>query len=548
MSKLTGSRPLLLVFLTAGLISLLNISHVLVGAFRTPLGHIYLWTGHYYSDYFAYIQVMVQGAKGNWLVENPFATDDFSKTLLAWGPDLLLGKLAGFVGASPFLFYWLAVAVLSFLFALLIFLIIQSLLADKPFYLQFAAFLLSTLAAPFFQVKNGAGLKLVPYSFWYAPSVLFERFGNVPRHLLGQILALLIILILADTFQKIGRLSLAKIFTRTLGASCLLSLLFTFSYLAVVVLVASFISGVILMAIAYLRERKAFLAYCLVLATMLILVLPAGLAVKYFAGFSGALTRCSAWDVSQQLHYPLSFILLTIGPILLFGPFGLVNFLRSLTPLKLLVSFLFLVSWSFFFLPFAPLFGTSNVRFLTPLVYPVFGVLAILGMESLAAFKSKLKKKLIFGGLLLLLLLFLPANKFFFQRQLIFDPYLTYLPLPVYEGLQFLDAQPGDRAVLTAPAGSLGSFLPIFIKKRVYLGREFFTPKFEEKKALVFRFYEGKMGEGEAKQLLLNNGIGFVFWRDMEGFSLENLLSYSFLQQIFNNQRAVIFKVREINN
>ena len=97
---------------------------------------------------------------------------------------------------------------------------------------------------------------------------------------------------------------------------------------------------------------------------------------------------------------------------------------------------------------------------------------------------------------------------------------------------------------MTAPAGGLGTFLPIFTDRKVYLGREFFTPNFEEKRKLTFAFYQGKMDQETAKEFLIQSKTGYVFLRDMEGFSLENLLSYPFLKPVFENEKAIIFKVK----
>lgn len=533
---------IVLVAMAAGLI---NISHVLIGAFQTPPQSLYLWTGHYYADYFVYVQAMVQGARGSWLVENPYATDDPSRTLLAWGLDLLLGKIGGFLRISPFVLYWLVIAVFSFLLVVLIFFWLDKLLAKKPFYLRFSAFLMTLLAAPFFKIVKENGLKFIPYDFWYAPSKLFERLGRVPRHLLDQILGVTVILIISETFLKIDRLSLKMIIKRSLIAAFLIGIVLTFSYLAIILLVAIGLTGAYLLFRNYLARRRISYPILLVLIVIFLVDFPIGLAVKYFSQFSGVLVRCGLWDVGQQIHYPFYFVLLTIGPILVFVPFGLSKFFRQLTPLKLLTASVFLVSWSFYFLPMAVFFKASYVRFLTPLSYLFLGATSALGIETLAGLAARIKKWLFLGTATLLLLLFLPSNYFFWQRWLVFDPRFTYVSYPTHQALLFLDSLPENKAVLTAPTGFLGSYLPIFVDKKVYLGREFYTPNFEEKKALASLFYEGKMAPEEAEKLLSDNGIGYVFWQEAEGFSKNNFSAYLFLEPIFNQQGTIVFRVED---
>ena len=102
------------------LVSILSILRIIIGAANNPPGFTYLAVGHYYLDYFEYLQQTAQGVMGHWTVLNQFATDDPTKTILGWGQYLIIGKIAKIFHLSAITGYWFGVFFLVFFFSLLI--------------------------------------------------------------------------------------------------------------------------------------------------------------------------------------------------------------------------------------------------------------------------------------------------------------------------------------------------------------------------------------------------------------------------------------------
>jgi len=77
------------------IVSTLVIFHVIHGLAKTPIGAVYLGTGHYYLDYFEYLQHIAAGMAGSWA---PMSYQTTDPTLLIYAFSLIsyLGKSLGF--------------------------------------------------------------------------------------------------------------------------------------------------------------------------------------------------------------------------------------------------------------------------------------------------------------------------------------------------------------------------------------------------------------------------------------------------------------------
>ncbi|HEX7542677.1 MAG TPA: hypothetical protein VF385_01175, partial [Patescibacteria group bacterium] len=224
----------------AFLVSILSILKIIIGLANTPPGFTYLAVGHYYLDYFEYLQQTAQGMMGHWAVLNQFATDDPTRTILGWGQYLIIGKIAQVLHLSVVTGYWLAVFLLVFIFSLLIFLIIKRLLPKLGFYYQLTAWVFCLFAAPFFKIVVDNGIsKIVPYDFWYAPMSFLHRFGGIPHHLSTGILTVIILLMSADIFNRLKTEVFSKIIWKILTVIGLLLILLTFGPLQVINIISS---------------------------------------------------------------------------------------------------------------------------------------------------------------------------------------------------------------------------------------------------------------------------------------------------------------------
>lgn len=525
------------------LASTVNILRVIIGAAKTLPGQTYLAVGHFYLDYFEYLQQMAQGARGRWLVANQFATDDPSQTLIGWGQYLLYGKIGRFFHLSMPATYWLTIFILTVITVILIYFLIEKLLTDKPFYFKLSAFFLSLIAAPFIKiVSSGGGFKIVPYDFWYAPMSFFHRFGGIPHHLISSIFSILIILSASQLITQV-KVRYALI------TAILLILLLTFSPLYAVDLISAIalIGGVRLIQLYLSANKKVtpaifrlnfiLLGLGITVLVSAVLIRQAHLATKIFEG-------TSAWEIGQQYHPPLSLVFLTTGPILIFAALGIKKYFSSTSFIRLLLFSFVALGYLYFVTPLAVYFRTFNLRFVSPLGYVLFGILGVLGIEELARFFGR-RKKIIYWGLVFTLgLYFLGVTTNVYQALGEVDS-LSYMPKGVMEAIAFLDKQPDKGAILTSPSKSLGVIVPVFADKNVYLGRMMFTPDFEAKQVLSEQFYQGQLGVKEAARLLRQVGVGYVLLTGLEGYPAQNLTKYNFLEEVFKNDAAAVYKVKD---
>ncbi len=521
-------------------VSFLSIFRIIIGYINNPPGFTYLAVGHYYLDYFEYLQQTAQGMMGHWTVLNQFATDDPSRTILGWGQYLIIGKVAKILNISVVSGYWLAVFFLIFTFSLSIYFIIRRLLPKLSFFHQLTAWFFSLFAVPFFKtiVDNGIS-KIVPYDFWYAPMSFFHRFGGVPHHLSTGIITIFILIISADIYNRLKtEVSLKTVYLKILTVTGLLILLLTFAPLQVI----NLISAIFLLGFISIFNKIPVKNLAYFLLFIVLIVFPTAWLIKISHDGSGLFQRAIAWESSQEYHPKLSLIFLTTGPIFIFAFLGLRRYLKEISNIKLLLLFYVIFSYLYFFSPLARYFGTFNLRFLSPSIYILFGTLAILGIVEITNWFGKAKK--IISAFLIILL----AGYFIWLTAIIFLSFgpvdqTSYLPNSIYNGLKFLGDQPGKKAVLTSPDKYFGMIVPVFADKNVYIARPIFTPDFENKLNIADQFYQGNMNQDEVQKLFKDNKIGFVFLTFMEKYLPQNLEKYRFLKIIYDKEGVKIYKV-----
>ena len=510
----------LIFVINIGLIaSIINFFHVIIGYARTLPGQVYLATGHYYLDYFEYLQAISQGQHGQWLWESDYITNVKIKTIFGMWQYLIFGKIGRLFHLSPIVTYWGTNIILSIILSVLIFFVIKKILINKPFFWQLAAYVLAIFSAP-----------IPPFRFWNDQATLFNRFGNIPYHISDQIIVLLIILIVTDSLDKIVSLSKKTVIIRSAAIIGLLFFLLSFSPASFLLIVAS----LVLTLIWFLFSKQSF-SKIKFLGVILFMTFPLALFMKIFyinKFFSGV----SQAEISWQVHPPLIFVFLTTGPILLFCWLGFKNYFRQLTTIKIIfLSFVF-SSYLMFFSPIAFYLKTTNTRFLSPLNYILLAVLTVAGIK-------KLKSLLIIC--LMLLVLFIPGNIEGIKSQ-INDPNLastiSYLPKGIIDGFKYLDTLPGKQTVLTTPAQFLGMIASIYSGKPVYLNRPGLH-NYDQKADITAKFYWGSLSEHQAKEFLEKNQIGYVALTSIEDYPLDKISQYGFLKKIYQNQDVVIFQL-----
>lgn len=529
---------LFLVFNIAIIVSVLNIFHVIIGYAKTLPGQIYMGTGHYYLDYFYYLQAIGQGMQGNWLYEDYYHTVAPLKTFLGPWQYLIIGKVGGLFHLSPVVSYWLSVLIFSIILCLLIFTMITKILTNLPFYKQMIAYILCLFAAPFFKIISGVNSSTITiFDFWNDKSVLLKRFGSVPYHISAEIFALGTLLIVADTINKSFRLSDRSVGLRGLTIVLAMSFLITFSPSAFFLLTVSLaIIGAVTIFNHLAKKKKDSRRLFIFFSLIFIIIVPVGIIVKNY------LTKNLYAGVSQvekiwQPQLTIWQFVLVCGPVFVLGLLGVVNYFKNLTPTRLILLVYVLVSYLMFFSSLPVYLETTNTRFLTPFSYILFASLVVLGIK---------KTKPLIVATVLLFLLCLPANIIAFKTQLNdrnFNSPITYLPKGIIEGLKLLDRFSDKRAVLTTPAQFLGVIVPTYTGKPFYLAYPN-QKGYYEYADLSYRLYTGLMTKEEGRSFLNNNKIGYVITTSIEAFYQPGpLLKYPFLKEIYRNPDIVIFKV-----
>ena len=527
----------LIIFNIALIVGILNIFHVIIGFAKTPSGQVYLATGHYYLDYFEYyLQPVSQGARGSWLYER-FDLERPVKTIFGAWQNVMIGKSGAFFGLSAVASYWISIVIFSIIFCLLIYLAITKLLAKESFLKQFLAYIIALFAAPFFKIAVISGkIKFFTFHFWNDKAVIYDRFGGVPYHISSSILMLLVLIIVGDSLEKLEKVSKKRLFLNTTIVITILVFLLTFSPESFFLLVASI--GFLFAGLTiyyFLKKRKFLPRLIFFLGIPLIIVIPIGFWVKnYLVNYLYA--GISQMETTWQINPPFIDVLLTTGPIIILALFGSIKFFRQITPLKLIFTIFVTVSYGVFFSPLNRYLGTTNTRFLTSINYVFFGALAVSGIK---------KTKLLLVITTILFLLFLPANIEGLKTKLndsnLFSP-ITYLPKGIIDGFKQLEATGETKVVLTTPAQFLGTIVPIYTGKRVYISRPG-QSNYYQKAYLADQFYLGLMPEKEAKYFLLKNNIGYVILTSIEAYPKKNVSKYNFLREIYKNEDIVIFKL-----
>src|SRR3989344_5863698 len=257
-------NKVLLIIIVSLISAIFVLFPVIIGNAKTPDGMLYLWTGHYYLDYFYYLQFIAQGLRGYWLPRQYSAVDDPS-IYLHLTPYILIGQVGKLFHLTPIVSYWAAVFLLMLILALTIFYIIQTILKEKPFYLRLGAFLIYIFAAPFYQIiSDSSGLKINLYDYWSSYGTFFKRFEAVPHHLLAHILVLLTIFLCYKYLQEGGK-NIKFSLLSALAIGIVLAGILTFYPFQVIPLFFAIAFSALFYLLKNLRQKKHYEAILLFL-------------------------------------------------------------------------------------------------------------------------------------------------------------------------------------------------------------------------------------------------------------------------------------------
>ena len=546
--KLNWNR-LSLIVVVAIIVGILSILNVIIGFAKTPHGMVYMWSGHYYLDYFYYLQFIAQGLRGYWLPHQYSATDDPS-IYFHLQPYIVLGQIGRLFRLSPIAAYWISVFVLAIILVLLTFFVIREILKDKPFYLQFAALMMAISAAPFFKlISDSSGLRINLFDYWSSYGTFLKRFEPVPHHLLAHIMTLLTLLLCYKYLKNPEKIITGGLLS-AIVVSLFMATILTFYPFQVVMLFFAIALTTLFYFLKALKEKKykKAVSSTVFILTLGGLVFLTGFLVNRFYYQTLFFRSTKGVEIGWRRFVPPEIVILTFGPAIVLAFFGFKSFLKKVNPLGIMFVAFITVSFALFYSTLDLLLNTHNGRFLSPIIYILLAVLAALGIEKIVQTFSLKHKTRAFIILLLLFLLFsIGPNISAFAEKLndknLNSP-ISYLPKGIIVGFKFLNKQAQKGNVLLTPSQFLGTVVPAFTDRKTYVARHSATPNYIEKNIQTSNFYLGAMSNDEAYDFLKKNGLRFVVLTSIEGYDLKALYDYPFLKEIYKNRNITIFEVK----
>ncbi|MBI4066375.1 hypothetical protein HY411_01520, partial [Candidatus Gottesmanbacteria bacterium] len=483
-------NTLIPVLIAVGL-TIVNSSNFLTGVRSTKTGEVYLGTTHYFEDYFLYLSQFFQGARGQgWLTANRYTSEQTPASILFW-PNVLLGKLGGMFGLSPMVSYNLSIIILTFITVITIYRLQRRIFPGEPFR-ALVAFLFSVSATSAMNHIWVDGRSLwYPFQLWKTPNFAFDRLGAVPHQLVQTLLFLL--LIDAWFFFRSKRLPAVLLSTFLLVLITSLN-----PVMSALFLVAAWGAALVQ------REKRVIVGLLILSATFT-------LATFYYLTLTNQQPHIQSklWEAGQQITTTPLFMLLSIGPISLLGTIGAVTLIKRARPIELFSIVLLATGYALYFSPIPKIIGISNSRVLFPAMYASWGILGVLGLETLAIlfhkYVSQIKVSLLTVFLsCLYLIVSLPTLKWELAQKLLVKPEervpLLYLPNDVYEGFSYLGRQGSfDDVVLANPVSHMDAMVPALTVHTGYTGHPFATIASDKKRTEASRFFQRQMTADEAK-------------------------------------------------
>ncbi len=118
----------------------------------------------------------------------------------------------------------------------------------------------------------------------------------------------------------------------------------------------------------------------------------------------------------------------------------------------------------------------------------------------------------------------------------------TYVPVPVWQAVQFLHTVPVNSGVLALE--HFGDVIADHTPVRVYVGMNPVYADFWQRVVLARQFYSGSLPQAAAQDFLHGNDISYIFYGPLE--QLETKVSPLYpdlLSVIFQNDQATVYKV-----
>lgn len=521
-----------------------NSWHVISAWIKPIPNTVFTGIAHYYADYFLYVSLMAQ--KGWVFTDHLFTNEALSPTWIYW-LYTLLGKLG-----NPFVVYTVSIIVFSATLLWLLWHLVRAIFPDKPVS-GLTAFLFVTTASNF----AGGG------DFWFSPTPALNRLGGVPHQIVQTILLLLVVVQFSKSIQHLfshqvssikyhGQKNIFSLTHNTIplillsflaaAANPIQMLLITISTTCFFVLDAregvSIRTVITALAakniwgksdsdfddgrISARRLQRIFITYA-------VLAVPAfvgAYAVNAEFSHQPILAAAKIWEDSQRISINLFQFLRALGPIGLLLPFGIIRYVKNLSPLRIFIGIYGIVSTVIFLSPIPGLLSTTPVRWISPASFLLFPLLAAEGLKVVAQLLHRISKKTISRTFWFttILCLYIIATIPSLRNQInarANNPYnLAHVPNQVVTELQKIKQMSDDSVVLVDPALPYDVLIPVFTGHKTFTGHPIHTLYPDTKKALRQKYFAGNMTEPEKQQFLMDHHIRWIISKDHESLKI----------------------------
>lgn len=500
-----------------------------------PEGHEYTVLG----KNFYYPSMIYQAKDGAWGIIDTHTTRPTPMVFVEVF-FVFLGKIAALFNISAVHMYLIAQVVGGILvFAVSYWLI--TLLVPKGAQLYALLFVLALETGPLLTTLSAPVLSWEPS---FPSHVLFDRHFGLPHHTWGEALGMLYIITLFLTVRRPTPLRvIALIFLALIATTVLPPYMVTFG------LTAMAIWGVYSLFTRSLGKIfPPFLLSALAVGA-------AGLLVKL--EFAKGVPWDS-WQAAEKSWWTHERLLTQYGSTLvLFYPFILLAAVFALLKWKswtaqLRITFLTMLAWvfgPFVLVPFSHYewFPVANFRMTDGYQYLPAGILAGIGVWQLTQLFSGTKLRrtvatILCGTVMAVSLCF----SYIFIRQILGAQQNfwsnVYPQETTMDGVRFVDTLPKGSGIMVREY--FGEIIPGFANVRVFIGGPHGFPDWGERQWIANRFFTGEYSEADARQVLTDNDIAYVFYGpDEQALTTTSEFYPSLLVPVYNNPTVTVFKV-----
>ena len=233
-------------------------------------------------------------------------------------------------------------------------------------------------------------------------------------------------------------------------------------------------------------------------------------------------------------------------------PFSVIGIWQALRSKKF--EYILIACWlfvPFLIIPFAQKLNISNIRLIQGTPYLPLSILAIYGIQEIAArisnFKFQISNNLfvyLFIGLFAYFTI--PTLSWSLKDQIreywpIFGN--VYLDDRLKYAFSFIN-QNFPPKTNTLSTFYTGNYLPAYTKTVSFIGHFGYTYNMEEKEKLVLKFFENKMTDEQAKTLIKNNKITLIFQGPEEKPIYKDYLYPKLLKPVYDREEVTLYVLK----